>query len=123
MSSLSTEEGKALVETSRRAIARHLDGKSFDPTDGASPELSVTRGVFVTLFDTRTNRGLRGCIGNPFPKMSLLNETLRCAVDAAARDPRFVPVRKDEFLESIIVEVTVLCLSSISWSRARWICL
>jgi uncharacterized protein len=108
MISLSTEEGKVLVETARQAITHHLDGKNFDPTYGTNPELSVPRGVFVTLLDKMINGGLRGCIGNPFPKKSLLHETVRCAVEAATMDPRFTPVRRDEFLQSVTVEVTVL---------------
>jgi uncharacterized protein len=105
---LSTEDGKILVRTARQAIADHLDGKELGPTPNVSSELRAARGVFVTLFDKAKSRRLRGCIGNPFPKNSLLNETVRCAVGAATTDPRFVPVRKDEFLQSIAVEVTVL---------------
>jgi uncharacterized protein (TIGR00296 family) len=105
---LSAEEGRILVGTARQAITHHLDGKNFDPNDRAGPELSVPRGVFVTLFNQMISRGLRGCIGNPFPKTSLLNETVRCAVEAATMDPRFAPLRQDEFLRSIAVEVTVL---------------
>ena len=105
---LSMEDGATLVRAARQAIADHLDGKKFDSVTNASSELSAPRGVFVTLFDKAQSRSLRGCIGNPFPKTSLLNETVRCAVDAATMDPRFVPVRKDEFLQSIAVEVTVL---------------
>jgi uncharacterized protein (TIGR00296 family) len=108
MNLLSTEEGRILVETARQAITHDLDGKNFDSTDRANSELSIRRGVFVTLFDHKMSRGLRGCIGNPFPKTSLLNETMRCAVKAATMDPRFAPVRLDEFLRSIAVEVTVL---------------
>jgi len=108
MNLLSAEEGSILVGTARQAITHHLDGKNFDPTDRVSSELSVPRGVFVTLFDHMMSRGLRGCIGNPFPKTSLLNETVRCAVEAATMDPRFAPLRQDEFLRSIALEVTVL---------------
>jgi len=108
MNPLSTEEGMILVGTARQAITHHLDGKNFDPTDRADSELSIRRGVFVTLFDQLMSRGLRGCIGNPFPKTSLLNETVRCAVEAATMDPRFAPLQQDEFLRSIAVEVTVL---------------
>ena len=108
MNPLSTEEGRILVGTARQAITHHLDGKNLDPTDCANSELSIPRGVFVTLFDHMMSRGLRGCIGNPFPKTSLLNETVRCAVEAATMDPRFAAVRQDEFLRSIAVEVTVL---------------
>jgi uncharacterized protein len=108
MNTLSIEEGRILVETARQAITSHLDGINFDPPDNAHPELSVRRGVFVTLSDRRISRRLRGCIGNPFPKTSLLSETARCAVEAAAMDPRFAPVQQREFLCSVIVEVTVL---------------
>ncbi len=108
MNLLSTEEGSLLVETARQAIKHHLDGKDFDTTNRANSELSIQRGVFVTLFDQAAGRGMRGCIGNPFPKTSLLNETARCAVEAATMDPRFAPVRQDEFLRRVTVEVTVL---------------
>ncbi len=108
ISLLSKEDGTTLVGTARQAIADHLAGKNFDSVANASSELRAPRGVFVTLFDKAPSRKLRGCIGNPFPKTSLLNETVRCAIDAATMDPRFSPVRKDEFLESIAVEVTVL---------------
>ena len=108
MDLLSTEDGTILVGTARQAIADYFDGKNFDPVTNVGSELRVSRGVFVTLFDKARSRGLRGCIGNPFSKASLLNETVRCAVDAATMDPRFAPVRKDEFLQSITVEVTVL---------------
>ena len=105
---LSTEDGTTLVRSARQSIADYLDGKNVDSVANVSAELRAPRGVFVTLLDTASSRGLRGCIGNPFPKTSLLDETVRCAVDAATTDPRFSPVRKDEFLESITVEVTVL---------------
>ncbi len=105
---LSTEDGTTLVRIARQAIADHLDGKNLNHVANVGSDLSSSRGVFVTLFDKARSRRLRGCIGNPFPKTSLLNETMRCAVDAATMDPRFVPVRKDEFLQSITVEVTVL---------------
>lgn len=107
MNSLSTADGRVLVEAARRAITRHLDGKNFDPIAVTDSGLLAPRGVFVTLLDQR-RFGLRGCVGNPFPKTSLLNETVRCAVEAATMDPRFAPVRQAEFLQNITVEVTVL---------------
>jgi uncharacterized protein (TIGR00296 family) len=108
MKLLSIEDGMMLVRTARQAIANHLDGKNFEATANPDSELSVPRGVFVTLLDKVMRRGLRGCIGNPFPKTSLLSETVRCAVEAATMDPRFAPLRQDEFLRSITVEATVL---------------
>jgi uncharacterized protein (TIGR00296 family) len=108
MEALSMVDGTKLVATARQAIADHLGGRSIDPTSGEVIVVSVARGVFVTLFDEVTSRGMRGCIGNPFPKASLLSETARCAVEAATTDPRFNPVLVDEFQHRITVEVTVL---------------
>lgn len=108
MNALSTEGGKTLVTAARQAITDHLNGRNFDPTANASSELIVPRGVFVTLFDEVTSRGMRGCIGNPFPKASLLLETARCAIEAATMDPRFDPLQQNESLRRITVEVTVL---------------
>ncbi len=108
MNALSTEGGKKLLWIARQAIADHLEGRNSDLTPSKSLEFGVPRGVFVTLFDELMSRGLRGCIGNPFPKAPLLIETARCAVEAATMDPRFDPVRLNEFQQRITVEVTVL---------------
>ena len=108
MNELSMEHGKKLLGTARQAIANHLEGRNSDLTSSESSEFGIPRGVFVTLFDEAMSRVLRGCIGNPFPKASLLIETARCAVEAATMDPRFDPVRLDEFQQGITVEVTVL---------------
>jgi uncharacterized protein (TIGR00296 family) len=108
MNALSMEDGKKLLGTARQAIADHLEGRNIDLTPSESLEVSVPRGVFVSLFDVVIVRGMRGCIGNPFPKASLLSETARCAVEAATTDPRFNPLLLDEFQHRITVEVTVL---------------
>jgi uncharacterized protein (TIGR00296 family) len=108
MNALSTEGGKKLLGTARQAIADHLEGRNIDLTASESLEVRVPRGVFVSLFDVVMGRGRRGCIGNPFPKASLLTETVHCAVEAATMDPRFDPLRLDEFKQRITLEVTVL---------------
>jgi len=108
MKLLSMYDGRMLVRTARETITNHFDGKNFEVTANVGSELSVPRGVFVTLLDTIKSGGLRGCIGNPFPKTSLLSETVRCAIEAATMDPRFPPIRPDEFLQNITVEVTIL---------------
>jgi len=108
MNALSTVEGKKLLGIARQAIKDHLEGRNIDLTSSESLELSVQRGVFVTLFDKVIGRGLRGCIGNPVPKASLLIDTAHCAIEAATMDPRFAPLRLDEFQQRITVELTVL---------------
>jgi uncharacterized protein (TIGR00296 family) len=108
MNGLSADDGKKLLATARQAITNHLEGKNVDLSSNERSEVGHQRGVFVTLLDEVASRGLRGCIGNPFPKAPLLTETARCAVEAATMDTRFDPVRLDEFRQRITVEVTVL---------------
>lgn len=108
MNGLSLEDGRKIVETARQAILGHLEGRDFKPKSNTSSDLSLPRGVFVTLLDERTSKALRGCIGNPFPKASLLVETARCAVEAATMDARFDPVSPNEFQERTVLEVTIL---------------
>ncbi|HZY46691.1 MAG TPA: AmmeMemoRadiSam system protein A, partial [Candidatus Bathyarchaeia archaeon] len=104
---LSVEDGRILVNIARQAIEANLEGKAFEPNSNGIPELKLLRGVFVTLLTTSKTQALRGCIGNPFPKSSLLDETVRCAIEAATLDPRFEPVERDE-LSRMTLEVTVL---------------
>ncbi|HJJ83057.1 MAG TPA: TIGR00296 family protein [Methanocorpusculum sp.] len=100
---LTEEEGKLALEAARafaESAVKHEEVKDFE-----FPEIfSENRGVFVTL----TQSGeLRGCIGFPYPTAPL-GEALREAAKAAAtQDPRFYPVREEE-LEGISFEVTIL---------------
>ena len=107
---LSIDDGKALVEIARQAIMDHLKSRRPNPSTTIEPKLNQPRGVFVTLTDSSRSGELRGCIGNPFPKNSLVEETLNCAIEAATMDPRFEPIRDDEFDRSIVVEVSVLTI-------------
>ena len=74
--------------------------------DGLPPELTGRRaGAFVSIH--RQGR-LRGCIGTIAPtRGSLAEEIIHNAVSAAARDPRFDPIRPDE-LQWLDISVDVL---------------
>lgn len=71
------------------------------------PDVSPPRaGAFVSLH--LPDGSLRGCIGTIAPTQgSLAEEVVENAISAAARDPRFYPVRPDE-LEGLHVSVDVL---------------
>ena len=65
-------------------------------------------GVFVTLNEhTKGNRGLRGCIGLPYPTTPLVNAVMQAASSAAFEDPRFPPVQPKE-MDGITIEISVL---------------
>ena len=79
-----------------------------------TPALKAEAGAFVTLNE---NHQLRGCIGRigyseaPGRALPPLYQTVATmAVEAAAHDPRFEPVRPQE-LKDITIEVSVLSLA------------
>ena len=69
-----------------------------------SPALSSQRATFVTL-----SRGgkLRGCIGSPAPRKSLIEDAMTNAVQAGFGDPRFPHLAEDE-LEGLEIDVAIL---------------
>jgi len=100
------EVGRLLVRMARRSIATYLTEQRLDVEQMVDGPLTVKRGVFVSLYLHPSN-GLRGCIGYPYPMMSLHEATSKAAVAAAFQDPRFPPLSVEE-LYSTVVEVSVL---------------
>jgi AmmeMemoRadiSam system protein A len=99
---LNDADRHALVDAARRAVAAQVSG---DRLAGASPQgLPAASGVFVTL---KHHGELRGCLGTVDHVEDLGREVIRCAADAAHRDPRFSPVTPRE-LAALSVEVSVL---------------
>jgi len=100
---LSQEQRQALVTLARAAVdAQVMGGRPPEHPDIALPDAS---GVFVTV---KSDHELRGCLGTlACPPGHLAAEVVRCAADAASRDPRFDPVAPDE-LSDLDIEVSVL---------------
>jgi uncharacterized protein len=95
-------QGETLLGIARAAIAgrfglmlEHRDSDAFLAEPGAS---------FVTL---KHNGQLRGCIGSLQAHQSLLDDVRHNAEAAAFHDPRFSPLRADEYIQ-IQIEVSVL---------------
>ncbi|MFC1938301.1 AmmeMemoRadiSam system protein B [Chloroflexota bacterium] len=79
-------------------------GKPLKP-EHLTPEMKEKRGVFVSIhkFDE-----LRGCIGTIEPqKKNVAEEIIANAISSATRDPRFLPVTRDE-LDDLDYSVDVL---------------
>ena len=69
-----------------------------------SPTLTSMRATFVTL----THEGrLRGCIGSPAPRTTLIEDVVTNAVNAGCGDPRFDPLSEAE-LETLELDVSIL---------------
>jgi AmmeMemoRadiSam system protein A len=104
MLSLSEADRRALLDLARWAIAEAV---SLQRPAGSIPQSGVfadKRGVFVTL---HARGRLRGCIGVVEAFEPLGESVARCAASAALHDPRFSPVRAEEFPE-VQIEISVL---------------
>ena len=103
---LTEEQGKYLLGVARKIIEKELfnrKGSEISESDLPDP-FREYRGTFVTL----TKGGaLRGCIGHIVPHETLIEGVRVNAINAAFRDPRFPPLRKDEWKQTKI-EVSIL---------------
>ncbi len=97
-----TEKGQTLLRLARSAIAEELGFASNNlPKTGWLEENGAT---FVTL----TLQGqLRGCIGSLEALRPLIEDVQHNAVASAFRDPRFLPLTREEFAE-VLIEVSLL---------------
>ena len=100
-------EGAKLIAYARQAIGAELGLNA--PVDiralkAQDPELAKERATFVTL--TQEGR-LRGCIGSVVPHRPLIDDLVANAKAAAFEDPRFAPLKPEEF-EKTAVEVSLL---------------
>ena len=94
---------KVLLSTAREAIAARLHSRQ--PRWPITPaELNEPRGAFVTI---HKHGVLRGCIGRMRAEEPLFEVVREMAVSAAFSDPRFPPLRQEEFNE-IHLEISVL---------------
>jgi AmmeMemoRadiSam system protein A len=100
---LTNDQRRHLLRIARESIAATLDGRQpeLPPVDEV---LQHPAGAFVTL---TIDGELRGCIGSIHPVAPLYRAISDSAVNAAFRDPRFYPLRKDEF-PNIHIEISVM---------------
>ncbi len=95
-----------LLRIARESIAVYLDGRRPVLDSYAIDEaLRRPAGAFVTL--NERNGDLRGCIGSLHPVDALYRAVSASAINAAVRDPRFMPVEREE-LESLHIEISVM---------------
>lgn len=103
---LNSEQRNQLLRIARHSIEAVLDGRRAEIDEQQLDELLLRpAGSFVTL---KTQQGeLRGCIGSILPVAPLCHSVSSSAVSAAFRDPRFYPLRKEEW-PSIRIEISVM---------------
>jgi len=103
---LTKDEEKVLLQIARVSLEkfvaenRRVDVDQFPLT----ARLREKHGAFVTL---RNGDRLRGCIGYTSNTTPLAQTVSENAINAAARDPRFVPITAGE-LPDITIEISAL---------------
>lgn len=101
---LTQSEKDLLKQIAAQSIVSGLEGKPAPLVEDIPPRLKEPRGAFVTL---EKDHRLRGCIGF-IQATRQLHETVRDMARAAAfDDPRFPPLRKEEW-PKISIEISVL---------------
>lgn len=108
--SLSTAEKRMLLRWAREAIRHVLETRKPLPAGAfareATERLARPAGCFVTL-KLKRNHELRGCIGEIGARRPLFQAVTALAVQSAFADPRFPPLRADEY-EAVAIEISVL---------------
>jgi len=103
---LSSQQRTQLLRIARQSIEAVFEGRRAElDLDTLDDALKRPSGAFVTL-NERTGE-LRGCIGSIEPVAPLARAVAASAVNAAFRDPRFPPVRKEE-LPDLHIEISVM---------------
>lgn len=103
---LNDDQRAQLLRIARQSIEAVFDGRRAEvDLETLDEALKRRSGAFVTLSE-RTG-DLRGCIGSIEPVAALAQAVASSAVNAAFRDPRFSPVRKEE-LPELHIEISVM---------------
>lgn len=100
---LSEAEHQALLRLARDAIVEAVCHGRLPQEIPQQGIFAERRSLFVSL---HSGTHLRGCIGTMEPE-ALGHAVVRCAVSAAAQDPRFSPVLREE-LSALRIEISLL---------------
>jgi AmmeMemoRadiSam system protein B/AmmeMemoRadiSam system protein A len=102
---LSAAAKTEILRLAGEAVRAQVNGRPLPEWQGNDPRLKADGAAFVTLKEK--NGRLRGCIGSIQAYTALYRSVIQNGVAAAAKDPRFRPVRPEE-LPNLDLEVTVL---------------
>lgn len=102
----SADEKALMLKLARDGMSRFLSRQAPPNLSSLPSAFQEIRSCFVTLHSP--NGGLRGCIGNIGAFETLGENIYHNALNAAFRDPRFLPVASKAELDSLSVEISVL---------------
>ena len=104
---LNKKDGEFLLKLARDVIKKFVKNESIEKPAEYPEALNEKHGVFCTIHKIINNKKeLRGCIGIPYPLISLIDAVISAA-KLVCEDPRFPSLKKEE-LEKIKIEVSIL---------------
>jgi AmmeMemoRadiSam system protein A len=103
---LTDAEKRSLLRLARETLTGYLDTGRVPTYSATEPGLLQKAAVFVTL--RHRNGELRGCIGRIDVAGPLYSTVQECAISAATRDYRFVPVSSVAELGDLVIEISAL---------------
>ncbi|UCC85039.1 MAG: AmmeMemoRadiSam system protein A [Gemmatimonadota bacterium] len=103
---LSGEDKQNLLRLARQTLDEYLGIGKLPEIHTDSPALLERRAAFVTLW-SRGSGELRGCRGEAYPRVSLIESVVQMAIAAATDDPRFPPVTAEE-VPHLRIEINAL---------------
>ncbi len=95
-----------LIALGREAVWKTFKGEEILVPEFLKEKYKEKRGIFTTL-RRYPDRELRGCIGIPLPVYPLWYGTIYTSLSSAFKDPRFKPLKKEEF-DKTLWEITLL---------------
>ncbi len=101
---LTEKEKQILLKLARDTVASHLNGREAPSPPSEPGILGEKRGAFVCV---KKQGDLRGCIGYIQAIKPLAMTIAEMAEAAAFQDPRFAPLRPNEF-DDLSFEISVL---------------
>lgn len=97
---------KELLELARESIKLSFHNKKPEVNEKLRNKFSEKKACFVTL----TLKGeLRGCIGSIYARQELWKDVIENAIHAAFDDPRFPPLKEQDF-DKIKIEISILSI-------------
>jgi AmmeMemoRadiSam system protein A len=103
---LTGEDKQNLLRLARQTLRDYLGAGKLPEPHTDSPALLERRAAFVTLWSREAGE-LRGCRGEAYPRVSLIDSVVQMAIAAATDDPRFAPVTAEE-LPDLRIEINAL---------------
>ncbi len=103
---MKSEHIRELIDLGRSAVYKAFKGEEISVPNILKEKYSEPMGVFTTI-KTFPECKLRGCIGIPLPVYPLWYGTIYTSLQAAFNDPRFTPLKPDEF-DKVIWELSLL---------------